>query len=233
MYEPIDKRGICHLMDALAFRGSERFPAEDLEELFATHSISANAQSSRDVLMYKVDAFRGDIPLALSILADSVLRPRWTPDALEQARATAGFQQEAVRTNPSIMIQELMLEAAYGTGTAMGTSQYTTYEASQGITIEDVEQYARRQLRPEKMVISGAGVNHDELVRLAEAEFGHLRPFDPANEPESLRPYDVPDVSYKGGFVGTTIPLAEGQPGPLLSHASIVFPTVGWRDKRE
>jgi processing peptidase subunit alpha len=233
VFEPQDKRGICHMLDTLAFSGSAKFPAETLTGLMQTHGISAHASTSRDVLMLKAEAFRGSMPLAVSMMVDSVLQPTWNPEYVARARQTVSYQNEALNSDPARVISELMMEAAYGPGTALGTSQFASEEGAAKITEDDMRSFTKRMLRPDRMVLAGAGVDHDELVRMAEKELGHLRPYDPATDPEDEAPLPQPDTSYRGGLATQSVPLAEGQPGELLTHVSVVFPTMGWRDKRE
>ena len=228
MYEPADKRGIGHMLDTLVFSGSERFPADQIVPLIQKHGLSALSLTSRDVMMSRVDAFRGSIPTAVAMLADNLLQPTLAAEDLARARATIGFQDEDFRADPSQVISEVLHEAAYGAHTPLGTSQFATLENVQGITEDDLRDYLRRMVRPERAVLAGAGVDHDELVAIAEAEFGHLGPAAPGEEP-----YPAPDQTYKGGIVSRSVPLAEGQPGPLMSHMSVAFPTIGWKDKRE
>jgi len=232
VYEPADKRGICHMLDTLAFSGSEQYPAGSLSGLMQKHGISAQASSSRDVMMAKVEAFRGSIPLAVSMLADTVLRPTLKPEEMEWARTTMGFQHEAFMADPSQVISEAVFEAAYGEGTAMGGSQFATQEQAGALTEQDLREYVTRMIRPERAVLSGAGVDHDELVAIAEKELGHLKPFSGGPD-DADAPYIMPDTTYVGGVTARDLPLAEGMPGPLMTHASVVFPTMGWRDKRE
>lgn len=228
MYEPSDKRGLGHMLDTLVFSGSERFPSNQIVPLMQEHGISALSLTSRDVMMARVDAFRGSIPTAVAMLADNVLRPTFAAEDLARARATIGFQDEDFRADPSQVVSEVLHEAAYGAHTPLGTSQFATLDNVQGITEEDLRDYLRRMARPERAVLAGAGVDHDELVAMAEAEFGHLGPAAPGEEP-----FPAPDQTYKGGMVSRSVPLAEGQPGPLMSHMSVAFPTIGWKDKRE
>lgn len=220
------------MLDTLAFSGSAKYPAEELTGLMQTHGINGFPNSSRDVYMVKVDAFRGSIPLAVSMMVDSVFHPTWGAEYVARARQTVSYQNEAFNADPARVISELMMEAAYGPGTALGTSMFATEEGSARITEADMRSYIARMLRPERMVLAGAGVDHDKLVQLAEAELGHLRSFDPATEPADAAPLPMPDTTYQGGLASKAVPLAEGQPGELLTHVSVVFPTMGWRDKR-
>ena len=168
MYEPADKRGIGHMLDTLVFSGSERFPADQIVPLIQKHGLSALSLTSRDVMMSRVDAFRGSIPTAVAMLADNLLQPTLAAEDLARARATIGFQDEDFRADPSQVISEVLHEAAYGAHTPLGTSQFATLENVQGITEDDLRDYLRRMVRPERAVLAGAGVEQflcKELLR--------------------------------------------------------------------
>ena len=97
------------------------------------------------------------------------------------------YHAEDNKEQPTILIQELLHEAAFGSNTPLGHTLYATEEGARQITVQDLEKYMERALQPHKVVITGAGVAHDDLVEIAEKEFGHL-----PSVPESERVTDVP-----------------------------------------
>lgn len=70
---------------------------------------------------------------------------------------------------------------------------------SSGRTAEEISAFRQRHYVPSKMAISGAGVDHDILVKLAKKHFGHLGPVDESSLSVKLPPTPTEAAEYTGG----------------------------------
>lgn len=85
---------------------------------------------------------------------------------------------------------------------------------------EFMEQHVHNN--PKAMVISGAGIGHDELVDIASRNFGHLQQ---RHHPETSENIIIPSV-YQGGEHKIQCKTKEG-----FTQVAIGFPVGGWRSE--
>ncbi|HHU35822.1 MAG TPA: insulinase family protein [Treponema sp.] len=91
--EDEDQRGIAHLVEHMAFKGTESFDKEDLVDYFETIGMAfgpeVNAYTSFDETVYKLEIPADDpavLDRSLSILAEWASSVRFDPDELERER---------------------------------------------------------------------------------------------------------------------------------------------------
>lgn len=223
MHELPSRRGVCHLLESLATKSTQRRTAAEIEQECTLRGMVLTATNSREAIMYRADALRGSADFAMSLIADAVLAPRFLSEEIADAKQTIQFQLEDLNENAPMLIQELLHEAAFGKGTPLGQSQYADLATLQELDVADLEVFRRRRFHPNQMVIAGAGIDHAELVRLSDQFFGHL--------PHEARPDPPLDTAYRGGLATSTFVNPPTNPGPELAHAIMAFPSVGWTNR--
>ncbi|KAF8971699.1 Metalloenzyme, LuxS/M16 peptidase-like protein [Flammula alnicola] len=113
--------------------------------------------SSRESMMYQSSHAHKGTPLALSLIADTVLNPAFKPEELEAQRDAAAYEIREISTKPEMILPEVLHNVAYG-------------NQGLGNPLLLAEWY-----RPERMVIAGAGMPHQELVELTDRFFASLK----------------------------------------------------------
>src|SRR4029453_19074635 len=82
-HESIAEHGISHLLEHMAFKGTERRSASDIAEEIEAVGGELNAATSLETTAYYARVLEADVGLALDILADILLAPPYPPDARE------------------------------------------------------------------------------------------------------------------------------------------------------
>src|ERR1700692_2426968 len=106
--ERADEHGISHLLEHMAFKGTQRRSARQIAEEIEAVGGDINAATSADTTAYYARVLKADVPLALDVLADILSDP--TFDREELAREQSVIVQEigAVADTPDDLIFEYL-----------------------------------------------------------------------------------------------------------------------------
>jgi predicted Zn-dependent peptidase len=175
-HEPEAVNGVSHLLEHMAFKGTHRRSAQDIAEEMDSCGGHLNAYTARDHTAYYAKVLKEDAGLALDIISDilqnSVL------DAEELAREQAVVVQEISQAidTPDDIIFDHFQAIAYP-DQPLGRAVLGTEDLVRSMTRDSVLDYMRDHYSASRMVLSASGrVDHDALVREAEAAFAGLPP---------------------------------------------------------
>ena len=180
------EHGVAHFLEHMAFKGTARRSARDIAEEIEAVGGDLNAETSVDSTAYYSQVMRKDMPLALDILSDIILEPRF--DGTELARERDVILQEiaANMDSPEDIVYDLVSEAAYPNQpvgrTILGTAQsVSSFERTH------LGAYLGTHYHAPNMVLAAAGaVDHAALVAEAERRLAGL-PEDATPRPDTAR----------------------------------------------
>jgi predicted Zn-dependent peptidase len=182
-HEPGSVNGVAHLLEHMAFKGTERRTAIAIAEEIEAVGGHLNAYTSREHTAYYAKVLKEDIALAVDILADILLHSVF--DAAELDRERTVILQEIGQANdtPDDIIFDFFQERAFP-DQAMGRPVLGRPEIIRSISRNTVAAYLRDHYAAPRMVLAAAGnVDHDALAALAERAFARL-PLDSAARTE-------------------------------------------------
>ncbi|MCG8447465.1 MAG: insulinase family protein [Hyphomicrobiales bacterium] len=172
--ESAREHGMAHLLEHMAFKGTERRSAVDIAEEIEAVGGDLNAATSIETTAYYARVLKDDIPLAVDILADILQNAVF--DALELEREQNVIVQEirASEDTPDDIVFDLAQGAAFQ-GQTLGRTILGTEETVRGFRSGDLTDYLRRHYAPAQMILAAAGaVDHDAMVGLAGEFFAGL-----------------------------------------------------------
>jgi predicted Zn-dependent peptidase len=173
-HEAESEHGISHLLEHMAFKGTERRTAKDIAEEIEAVGGELNAATSLETTAYFARVLKGDIAIALDIVADILQAPRYAEDELEREREVILQEIAATRDSPDEIAYELLQDAAFP-GQAIGRPILGTTTSVAQFGAGDLRAFLRANYCAARMVVSAAGnVHHGELVRHVEALFGGM-----------------------------------------------------------
>ncbi len=185
-HERKEQNGIAHFLEHMAFKGTKRRSALDIAEAIEDVGGYLNAYTSREVTAYYARVLKQDVPLAFDVISDIVLNPIFDPDELETERGVILQEIGQALDTPDDIVFDWLQEAAFP-DQPMGRTILGPAERVRAFTREDLAGFVADHYGPERLILSAAGaVDHDEIMRLAEATFGGLTPGAPA-QPEPPR----------------------------------------------
>ncbi|KAI0640036.1 LuxS/MPP-like metallohydrolase [Trametes polyzona] len=190
-YETPSTSGVSHFLDRMAFKTtlsrSEEQMAADIDALGGQILCS----SARESIMYQSSHFHQGTPLALSLIADTVLQPAFLPEELEAQREAARYELREVSSKPEMILPEILHEVAYD-GKTLGNPLLCPEDRIDLIDGEALRSFMKQWYTPERMVIAGAGMQHEELVELVDKHFAPLKGSKPALSRASAGAQQVP-----------------------------------------
>lgn len=175
-HETPKQNGIAHFLEHMAFKGTERRNALQIAEAIEDVGGYINAYTSREVTAYYARVLKNDVPLALDVIGDILLNPVFDQREIEVERGVILQEIGQALDTPDDVIFDWLQERAYP-DQPMGRTILGPEERVKAFGREDLSTFVGQHYGPERMVLAAAGgVDHDEIVKLAEQMFGHMTP---------------------------------------------------------
>lgn len=157
------------------------------------------AASSRESIMYQSSHFHSGTPLALALIADTALNAAFLPEEIDAQRDAARYEIRELNAKPEMIIPEILHSVAYG-GQTLGNPLLCPETQIDLINQDILTRSMKRWYRPERMVVAGAGMPHEELVELVDKHFSSLKllpsssPRMSSSSPSPLLPNQTPST---------------------------------------
>jgi predicted Zn-dependent peptidase len=211
------RSGWSHLLEHMVFKGAGGRTARGIVEAIEAEGGNINAATGYERTSFQVRALAGGLDLGSAVLADLVQRP--TMDAGDLAKEKQVVAQEIAEAAdaPDDLVFELAQAAAFE-GQPLGRPILGTPASIGTTTPESLNAWRAALYGPSTLVVSAAGaVDEDDLLRLAERDFGPA-----SGEGAAAVPALAP-----ARFTGGQRPVAKA-----LEQANLVLllPAVGVRD---
>ncbi|MEM9027009.1 MAG: pitrilysin family protein [Pseudomonadota bacterium] len=209
-HETLAEHGLSHLLEHMAFKGTERRSARDIVEEIEQVGGDMNAATSIEQTAYYVRALHEDVDLAVDVLADIVRNSTFDADELLREKDVVLQEIAGLRDSPDDTIYDLVQDAAFPDH-SIGRSIIGTPESVSAIGASQLRSYLARHYSAGRMVVAASGyVDHDRLVESVRAAFDGL--------PQTER--DVPErPTFSGGIRASDRPFEQahlmiGWPSP-------------------
>lgn len=172
-YEVAYPSGIAHFLEKLAFNSTIEYPEKDiiLKEL-EKHGGICDCQSSRDTFIYAASADSRGLDQVTKVLGEVVMRPQLKIEEVDMARQAVLFELESLHMRPEQepILMDMIHAAAYRDNT-LGLPKLCPSTNAPKIDRNMLLTYLKHHHTPQRMVVAGVGVNHDEFVRAVEKHF--------------------------------------------------------------
>jgi predicted Zn-dependent peptidase len=168
--------GVSHMLEHMAFKGTERRSARGIAEEIEAVGGFLNAYTSREQTAFHARVLKADVPLAVDILSDILTRPTFEQGELERERQVVLQEIGQARDTPDDIIFDYLQTATYP-NQPMGWPILGEEETVSAFTRDDLKTYMGANYRAGGMTFIASGaVKHDELVALVADRFALLRP---------------------------------------------------------
>jgi predicted Zn-dependent peptidase len=178
------RAGISHFIEHLLFKGSERYDALEIAEIFDGLGAELNAATSREHTLVYSRVPSHHLETALAVAGDMVFAPRL--DDLDAEREVVLEEIAMYEDTPQELVHDLISEAVFGAH-PIGRPVIGTAEVVSSLSRRAIRAYHRSMYSPANVVVAAAGdVEHDRLVELVAeaasrrgAATGAVRPRSP------------------------------------------------------
>ncbi|XP_022353565.1 cytochrome b-c1 complex subunit 1, mitochondrial isoform X3 [Enhydra lutris kenyoni] len=174
-YETEKNNGAGYFLEHLAFKGTKNRPGSALEKEVESMGAHLNAYSTREHTAYYIKALSKDLPKAVELLADIVQNCSLEDSQIEKERDV--ILQE-LQENDACM-RDVVFDYLHATA-FQGTPLAQAVEGPSGnvrkLSRADLTEYLSRHYKAPRMVLAaaGAGVEHRQLLDLAQKHFGSV-----------------------------------------------------------
>ena len=183
-HEEAPINGISHLLEHMAFKGTQRRTAAQIASEIEAVGGHLNAYTSRETTAYYARVLKDDVDLATDIIADILQNSTFDADELDRERTVILQEIGQSLDQPEDVVFDAFQGTAYPEQ-PMGRPVLGSPEVIQRVRRDEVAGYMAQRYKTPRMVLTASGrVDHDRLVTLAAERFGKLEKGDlPAPEP--------------------------------------------------
>ncbi len=160
--------GISHMLEHMAFKGTQRRSARDIAEEIEAVGGFLNAYTGREQTAFHARVLKPDVRLALDILSDILTHPTFEQSELERERQVVLQELGQAKDTPDDIIFDHLHLAAYP-DQPMGWPILGLEETVSGFTREHLIAYMAQSYRAGSMALVASGaVDHSTMVHMAE-----------------------------------------------------------------
>ena len=215
-HERVEQNGIAHFLEHMAFKGTQKRSALQIAEAIEDVGGYINAYTSREMTAYYARVLAEDADLALDVISDIVLNPVFDPREIDVERHVILQEIGQALDTPDDIIFDWLQETAFP-DQPLGRTILGEATRVEGFGARDLSRFVDERYAPGNIIVAAAGgVDHDRIVKMTEAAFGHLAAHD-GDTPEAAQ--------YRGGETRVEKRLEQ-------AHFALAFQTPGYRDER-
>ena len=212
-----NEHGLAHLLEHMAFKGTQRRSARDISEEIENVGGHLNAATSHQRTGYYVRLLRDDIALGVDILGDILLAPNMSDADLTREKDVVLQEIGEAADIPDDVLFEQLQMGSWGSQ-SLGRPILGTPQSVQDQSSDSLRDFMGRWYQPENMVVAVSGaVEPASFLQLVRDTFGHV-----VNKATPQLPGDV-------NFVGDI----RHDPREIeQTHLAVSFPGVASNDQK-
>ncbi|XP_057977459.1 mitochondrial-processing peptidase subunit alpha-like [Malania oleifera] len=222
IYEKPISTGATHLLERMAFKSTTN--RSHLRIVREVEAIGGNvtASASREQMAYTFDGLKTYAPQMLELLIDCVRNPAFLDWEVDEQLHKLKAEIPEYSNNP----QGLLLEAIHvaGFSGALANPLLAPESALSTLNGTILEEFVSENYSAPRMVLAASGIEHEDLLSIAEPLLSDLPNVPRAAEPKSV--YIGGDYRCQADSESTHVALAFEVPGGWLNEKEAVILTV-------
>ncbi|KAJ8750912.1 hypothetical protein K2173_016093 [Erythroxylum novogranatense] len=184
IYETPNSFGATHLLEKMAFKSTRN--RSHLHVVREVEAVGGNVQASasREQMGYTFDALKTYLPQMVELLVDSVRNPAFLDWEVNAQLQKVKAEISEASKNP----QGLLSEALHSVGFsgALANPLLATESAINRLNSTILEDFVTENYTAPRIVLAATGVEHEELVSIAEPLLADLPVVSSIREPDSV-----------------------------------------------
>jgi len=191
-YEPPEWNGVCHFIEHLVFKGTQKRSAKEISEAVEGVGGYLNAFTSEEATCFHARACHDRLEELLDVLMDMLLHSKFAPADIGKEREVIKEEIAMYLDQPQHQVQEVLNETLWP-DQPLGRPITGTEQTLDGLNRGRLVSYLRGSYVARSTVVVAAGrVSHRRLVRAVQSYARHfgtgLRPQCPSVREEQTRP---------------------------------------------
>jgi predicted Zn-dependent peptidase len=168
------RAGVSHFIEHMLFKGSSRYSALEIAEIFDELGGELNAATSRETTVVYARIPDDRLERALDVMVDMVLRPAFAD--VDSEREVVLEEIAMVDDTPNDLVHDIAAEAVFPAH-PLGRPVIGSAEVISSVSKRALAGYHRRAYQPQRIVLAAAGsVGHKELNSLFAARLNGAAP---------------------------------------------------------
>ena len=179
------RAGVTHFLEHLLFKGTKKYSAQEIAEIFDGFGGELNAATARDYTVVYARVLDEHVQEALDVMTDMVFAPALVD--LDAEREVILEEIAMVEDTPQELIHDLLTEAVFGNH-PLGRPVLGSADVIANVSRRSVSAYHRARYAPGNVVVAAAGnLEHGRLTELVEGMEAKIRP--PGRRPAARAPW--------------------------------------------
>ncbi len=175
--------GVSHFLEHLLFKGTERYSAIEISELFDGMGASVNAATSKESTHLHARFLDEHTDRAFDLLAEMLLGP--TYPEVDSEREVVCEEIAMYEDEPQDRVHDVLAEALFGQH-PLGRRVIGRAEIIGSIPVPEIDGYHRRRYVGPNIVVAAAGnLDHAHIVELASRHVAATTG-DPSDPPDGV-----------------------------------------------
>lgn len=240
MYERIANSGVSHYLEHVIFRGNEKYPQRQLEQLAEYQGINLMASTSRVTTNFNATISNDKLDIATDVLSQLVLNPNIKKSIVDNERATILAEEYEVSQDINEVIWDKLHEISFKT--SIGFPILGSHESIQKITTEMVqEQHSKFFNQDNLYFVAVTSLPHETILKSVEKSTQFLKPIKTQGKLASdndlhVQKFEPSQRSYLLPQLGDNAFIAVGFEAPPLDSkhyitSQIIKSAIGNKEK--
>jgi predicted Zn-dependent peptidase len=162
-----EQAGVSHFLEHLLFKGTERYSAIEISELFDSMGAATNAATSKESTHLHARLLDEHTGEAFELLAEMLLEPALPEDEVDSERAVVLEEIAMYEDEPQDRVHDVLAEAVHG-GHPLGRRVLGDAGVIASIPVPEISSYHHGRYTASNIVVAAAGhLEHAEIVELS------------------------------------------------------------------
>jgi predicted Zn-dependent peptidase len=184
--ETPEQAGLSHFLEHLLFKGTKRYSAIEIAEIFDGLGAAINAATGKESTNLHARFLDTHTDEAFDLLSEMLLAPTY-PD-IDSEREVVLEEIAMYEDEPQDKVHDVLDRAVFGDH-PLGRRILGKAEVISNVPIPDISAYHQARYTGKNIVVAAAGnLEHEQIVELAKK---HLEPSEPSSNGSSLEPPEL------------------------------------------
>ena len=163
-HEPQEQSGIAHFVEHMLFKGTATRSAEDIAQTIDSIGGQMDAFTAKEYASYYIKVLDEHLPLAVEVLSDIVMRPKFSPDDVDREKKGVLEEIKMVEDTPDDLVHELFTEH-FWQNHPLGRPILGTKETVESLSVDGLRRYFTSAYSAPNLIIAATGNIEHERVR--------------------------------------------------------------------
>jgi predicted Zn-dependent peptidase len=170
-FETRQNNGVSHFLEHMFFKGTQRYSAKALAEVFDGLGGQVNAFTSKEYTCFYSRVLDEHFSVAVDTLADMIQNSTFAAEEIDKERRVVIEEIRMYEDTPDELVMDMLAQGVYGEH-PLGYTILGEEENLRNFSRNDLVDYIAEHYRPEDIVISVAGnVSRERAIEVLEQTF--------------------------------------------------------------